>query len=310
MLVIPRRKNESVVINNDVTVTVIEVRGDKVRLGITHPKEVAVHRQEVYDALHGGPPPRPPEEGAFLRAVLEAPEDDGPRLIFADWLEERGDPRGEFIRVQCVLAKLPADDPRRKGLEERQRALREEHGRAWRAYLPAVLRSATLERGFVETVRLTIAEFLVQAEAMFEAAPVRRLRAVGSWAVGNGGMLASLAASPYLARLAELDLGGMDLGDGEVAALTSSAHAGSLKTLKLQANRIGDGGAIALASSSHLAGLATLDLAGNRVGDAGARALAASPHLAGLTRIDLSGNPIGGEAAGTLRARFGERVRL
>lgn len=53
MLVLSRKKNESIVINN-ITVTVVEIRGDKVRLGIIAPKEVPVHRQEVYDAIHGG----------------------------------------------------------------------------------------------------------------------------------------------------------------------------------------------------------------------------------------------------------------
>ena len=64
MLVLSRKKNESIVINNDIIVTVVEIRGDKVRLGIVAPKEVPVHRQEVYDAIHGKeasePPPRPP----------------------------------------------------------------------------------------------------------------------------------------------------------------------------------------------------------------------------------------------------------
>ena len=53
MLVLSRKKNESIVINNDITVTVVEIRGDKVRLGIVAPKEVPVQRQEVFDAIHG-----------------------------------------------------------------------------------------------------------------------------------------------------------------------------------------------------------------------------------------------------------------
>ena len=53
MLVLSRKKNESIVINNDIIVTVIEIRGDKVRLGIVAPKEVPVHREEVYEAIHG-----------------------------------------------------------------------------------------------------------------------------------------------------------------------------------------------------------------------------------------------------------------
>jgi carbon storage regulator len=53
MLVLSRKKNESIVINNDVTVTVIDIRGDRVRLGVVAPKQVPVHRQEVHDAIHG-----------------------------------------------------------------------------------------------------------------------------------------------------------------------------------------------------------------------------------------------------------------
>lgn len=51
MLVLSRKKNESIVINNDITIVVVEIRGDKCRLGIEAPKEVPVHRREVYDAI-------------------------------------------------------------------------------------------------------------------------------------------------------------------------------------------------------------------------------------------------------------------
>ena len=51
MLVLSRKKNESIVINDDITIVVVEIRGDKVRLGVDAPKEVPVHRQEVYDAI-------------------------------------------------------------------------------------------------------------------------------------------------------------------------------------------------------------------------------------------------------------------
>jgi carbon storage regulator len=62
MLVLSRKKNESIVINNDIIITVVEIRGDKVRLGIVAPKDVPVHREEVYEAIHGtrGTPPTPP----------------------------------------------------------------------------------------------------------------------------------------------------------------------------------------------------------------------------------------------------------
>ncbi len=51
MLVLSRKRNESIVINNDIIITIVEIRGDKVRLGIEAPKEVPVHRREVYDAI-------------------------------------------------------------------------------------------------------------------------------------------------------------------------------------------------------------------------------------------------------------------
>ncbi|MBQ1454457.1 MAG: carbon storage regulator CsrA [Thermoguttaceae bacterium] len=51
MLVLSRKKNESIVINNNVTIVVVDVHGDKVRLGIEAPKDVPVHRREVYDAI-------------------------------------------------------------------------------------------------------------------------------------------------------------------------------------------------------------------------------------------------------------------
>lgn len=51
MLVLSRKKNESIVINNEITIVVVEIRGDKVRLGVEAPREVPVHRREVYEAI-------------------------------------------------------------------------------------------------------------------------------------------------------------------------------------------------------------------------------------------------------------------
>jgi carbon storage regulator len=51
MIVISRQKGESIIIGDDIIVTVVEIRDDKVRLGIEHPIEVPVHRQEVYEAI-------------------------------------------------------------------------------------------------------------------------------------------------------------------------------------------------------------------------------------------------------------------
>ena len=51
MLVLSRQKDESIIIGDNVEITIVDVRGDKVRLGITAPKDISVHRREVYDAI-------------------------------------------------------------------------------------------------------------------------------------------------------------------------------------------------------------------------------------------------------------------
>ena len=51
MLVLSRQRDETIKIGDDIEVTLVDIRGDKVRLGITAPKEISVHRKEVYDAI-------------------------------------------------------------------------------------------------------------------------------------------------------------------------------------------------------------------------------------------------------------------
>ena len=51
MLVLSRKKDESIMIGDDVEITIVDVRGDKVRLGITAPRSISVHRREIYDAI-------------------------------------------------------------------------------------------------------------------------------------------------------------------------------------------------------------------------------------------------------------------
>ncbi len=51
MLVLSRQRDESIIIGDDIKITIVDIRGDKVRLGIEAPKEISVHRQEVYEAI-------------------------------------------------------------------------------------------------------------------------------------------------------------------------------------------------------------------------------------------------------------------
>ena len=52
MLVLSRQRDQSIIIGDNIVITVVDVRGDKVRLGIDAPSEIPVHRREVYDAIH------------------------------------------------------------------------------------------------------------------------------------------------------------------------------------------------------------------------------------------------------------------
>ena len=68
MLVLSRKKNESIVIDDRITIVVVEIRGDKVRLGVEAPKEVPVHRREVYEAIKRN-------EAAQAKAVAGEPSE-------------------------------------------------------------------------------------------------------------------------------------------------------------------------------------------------------------------------------------------
>ena len=78
MVVISRKQNESIVINDDTTVTIVEIRGDKVRLGVVAPKEASVHRQEVHDLIQPNGAPEQAGPGAeitLLKAELAAAQE-------------------------------------------------------------------------------------------------------------------------------------------------------------------------------------------------------------------------------------------
>ena len=92
------------------------------------------------------------QDEGFLRAIIEEPDDVGLRLIYADWLEERGDPRGEFIRVQCQLEEIDEYDPRFKELKARERELLAAHEHEWLGELDGRVSKWIFRRGFVEHV--------------------------------------------------------------------------------------------------------------------------------------------------------------
>src|SRR5215813_9242328 len=122
---------------------------------------------------------------AFLASILETPDDDVPRLIYADWLEEHGEPdRAALIRIQIELARLPERAGDRRALEEREDALLKRYERRWtaplRAVLPEDVTTPIFHRGFVEEMLFwgrAGAEALVDhVDDLFTLLPLRALR--------------------------------------------------------------------------------------------------------------------------------------
>lgn len=143
------------------------------------------------------------DHDAFLEAICERPEDDFPRLQYADWLDERGDPRGEFIRVQCEFhasrcgyAK-DTDDAyslycnntlcHHCNLDHKASAMCREYGNHWATPVARALRCGDWDgdgnpdydvprwqwrRGFITHVTLSHDAFLEHAAALFLAAPI------------------------------------------------------------------------------------------------------------------------------------------
>src|SRR5437763_13763644 len=74
-------------------------------------------------------------ETAFLATIAAAPHDPAPRLVYADWLDEKGDPRGELVRVEEEMRAIPAYSDRYWELKPRRAALRQACETTWLARL-------------------------------------------------------------------------------------------------------------------------------------------------------------------------------
>jgi uncharacterized protein (TIGR02996 family) len=247
---------------------------------------------EVGPVVRPGPvgPRRPMtrQEEALRQAIAAAPGEDGPRLRYADWLSARGDPLGDFIRVQIERESCTGPD-RWRALLARERQLREAHESEWLRPLQSLGLSAPVFRGgLVESGTIAAAAFVDHAAELFAAAPaLHRLRLV--WARSA---LPALIQSPHLARLTELSLRwGAVTGEG-LGQLLASPHLANLRELEACANQLGLEAALAVARATHLRHLRRLDLCCNRLGDDGLEVLARSPHLASLTALDLAGNDL------------------
>lgn len=239
----------------------------------------------------------------FFQSILAFPQDDLLRLRFADWLDERLDPLGDFIRVQWRLAGGKETAATVFELETRERELLGEFEMRWAGELAPLVDYWVFRRGFVEEISLSAAAFVTYADRLFRLAPIQQAHIHAT-----AGNVAALANCPYLKRLRFLDLSDERLGDAGVRALAQSPFLADLEGLNLTHCGIGDLGVLALASSPHLGRLRELYLDFNNVTDSGAGALAAAAHLDRIASLHVGFNNVTRRGQNALFQRFGYRA--
>jgi uncharacterized protein (TIGR02996 family) len=289
-------------------------------------------------ASHPDLPKARPEVAAFLAAAKDEPEDDAPRLVLCDWLEENGDAndaaRAAFVRLQCEFARSVRADPRVADLLGRESLL---HGiGTMRSSLAVAYNRLAAKDARLKDLRQRAADLQKQHEARW-LGPMRdrtytRVFDRGLLALQMHGrkfacrLMAAVAASdlgpwveslhlrslprealgrtsrcPFLAHLRTLDLSySYRLGAEGLATLASSPHLTRLVRLDASTTGLGPGGGAALAAASGLAHLEELGLGGNRLGPGDAAALARAPHLGTLVALHLFGNRVGAEGVRAL----------
>ena len=265
-----------------------------------------------------------PDEG-FFHALQQDPEDDILRLVFADFLEDRGDDessaRAELIRVQIELTSLSPLTDQAAQLVARQNELLAKWQRVWLGPWADTLHGWTFRRGMVEAVHVDASDFLDHADDWFAEWPTLTVAKL----TRAGGHIPELAASPWLAHLRGLDLSDNGIDSSALVHLTSSRYINWLQALDLSGNLIGPMGAGLLASTksanelselhlarcglwhegllSLLAGAARwrrLDLSGNGLTRLGLTRLVDAPLMRNLESLDLAGNPLGDNGASAL----------
>ena len=118
-----------------------------------------------------------PSDDALLHEIRENPDDDTPRLVFADWYEDNDDQeRAEFVRVQIELARTPWPESRWFTLHSRQQRVLEPNCDRWLRGLPKdCWPKVTFERGFVSQVLATGKQFLRWSAKLKERTPLMRV---------------------------------------------------------------------------------------------------------------------------------------
>jgi uncharacterized protein (TIGR02996 family) len=241
------------------------------------------------------------EADGFLQAIIAEPDDDTHRLVYADWLDEHGQPeRADLIRIQCALARLRYDDDAVSELQAREYRLLARHLPRWREQMGYP--HARVRRGFVEEAPIDHPpSFVEDGGKQFASHPIREVDFGCQEATGWG---KDVAACPWLSRIETLRLPQhrscwTDLSD--FIAILSSPHLTNVTTLDAGGgHRYGDAGLREILGTSRrkagrkdgllpaLRNLRRLSLNDMDLTDRGLRALAHSPLAETLTHLDLS----------------------
>jgi uncharacterized protein (TIGR02996 family) len=242
-----------------------------------------------------------PEEEAFLADIVANPEDDAPRLVYADWLQEHGDEAGqgraEFIREQVRLEREGGRSTVYPEGSQKATQLHRAHRKEWANGLPEwAARHAGYRRGFIEVVRCTARQFLQGGATLRRLVPLRGVVLERPW-----GLLDQVADSGLLARLRNLSLVGQLSSVDDLRPLADCRDLDGLTHLHIGRCRFGPDGMKALAQAQWLSGLSYLYLLGNYIEVDGARALASVPFR-GLVELDLQANYIGDRGLAALAA--------
>jgi uncharacterized protein (TIGR02996 family) len=228
------------------------------------------------------------------------PDDWDSWLVYADWLTDEGDSRGQMIVLEHQLAGGALPPQERSKARQRLDALKARHQperlRRWACPAGTAL---IWRHGFVVGVRFPRGPGWAEALAHLAAhpaGPMLSTLALSNHAMGTEG-LAVLLKSPVLPRLARLNLWGNQLDAQAAALLARQAELGSLLSLNLWNNRLGDEGAAALAEATSLGALVDLDLGDNQISRNGAISLAHATGLRSLRALRLRRNRLGDEGA-------------
>ncbi len=239
----------------------------------------------------------PDTEDGYLGAIAAAPHDNAVRLEFADWLRDKGDPRGEFLRAHCELASLPAVSPDRAELTRRVADLQKKrHAEAIGALKPLGVRDLRFDRGFVDRIEVEGTQFVDRWRTMQAWAPALRgikLRPASNCDLGLG--VRKLLLSPRFVTVTALDLSACSLSRKEVEQVAGAAGLARVATLNLSRNLISGEGMRTFGGSHFLGGLETLRIAECQLSAHDVAWLAQSDSLKSLKRLDVSSNAIGDE---------------